>query len=545
MSNSIEQKKTTHKDEVLEWIKNSNPSNTSTKIILAQKRFLKDADSKIYYVDWELFDKVNGFFKLFKHFTGKHNNQVFTLTTWQKFLLINVFCIKNRKTKLRKYQQVYCQVSRKNGKSALISIIALYGLLADNEANAQIVVAANTKPQADIVFKMSNTYLRQVTKKGKTYRTSKIQVGNNEMFVVSSDASLQDGLNPSIGIIDEYHEAKNNDMFQVLRSGQGTRQQPLIIVITTAGFNKNSACYAMRNYSLEILQGEKEDDIFFPLIFELNENDDPYEEQNWLKSNPNLDVTVSRKYITDQLIQAKQDITQTSSILTKNLNLWQDKKDIWIPEQFIKDSFISENEWYEKLAQKPNIIYNGVDLADVSDLNANAFMFHLGGIFYFNIKYYLPEQFINLQQNMSIYKNLAENGMLTFTKGSVIDFTAILNDVVKMREYGRLGCLFYDPYNAKTFIDMCKRQRVNCEPFSQTIASFNTPTKEFQMQILSNNTRFVKNDLTMRCFNDVMILKDHNSNEKPGKEDYYNQKIDGVIASIQALAAYMLDPKRR
>lgn len=535
----------THKEEILSWIKKSTPANTSTKIILAQKRFLADMKSKKYFVDWDLFDRLNDFFELFKHYTGAHDGVVFTLSTWQKFLLVNIFCVKNKKTGERKYRQVYCQIARKNGKSALISIIALWGLLMDGEANSQVVIAANTKSQADIVFKMANTYLRQVTKKGKTYRTSKIQVENNELFIVSSDASRQDGLNPSIGIIDEYHEAKNNDMHQVLKSGQGTRKQPLLIVITTAGFNKNSACYAMRNYSIEVLNNDKKDDIFFPLIFELNDGDSPYYEGNWIKSNPNLDITVNRDFLTDQLLQAKQDLSQTSSILTKNLNLWQDKKNIWIPGEYITGSFITESDWFDKLSERPNIVYIGTDLADVSDLNANALMFCADETFYFNIKYYLPEQFANYQQNMSLYKGLAENGMLTFTGGSVVDFNVMLNDIINVRRLGRIGYLFYDPYNAKTFIDKCKSQKINCEPFSQSIASFNTPTKELQMSILSGKVRFVENDLTLKCFNDVTILSDHNSNEKPGKEDHHNQKIDGVIASVQSLAAWLLDPKRR
>lgn len=532
-------------DEIMQWINNSTSDNTSDKIILAQKRFLKDCESEKYSVDWDLFDKVNDFFELFHHFTGKHCNVKFTLTTWQKFFLLNVFCIKDRNTEFRKYQQVYCEVSRKNGKSSLIAVMSLWSLLMDGEANSQVVISANTKSQADIVFKMANTYLRQITKKGKTYRTSQIKIEDNELFIVSSDASRQDGLNPSVGIIDEYHEAKNSDMFQVLKSGQGTRSNPLLIVITTAGFNKNSACYAMRNYAIEILNGEKEDDIFFPLIFELNDNDDPFDESNWIKSNPNLDITVSRKYLTEQLRQAEQDRSQTSSILTKNLNLWQDQKNIWINLQEIKNSFIPEEEWSNKLKDNKPIVYMGVDLSKNSDLNAVAFMFCMDDIFYFNIKYYLPETFRNYQQNMSLYKGLAENNMLILTPGKVVDYDILINDIIYIRDYSRLAYLFYDSYNAKEFINKCNIQKIKCEPFSQSTASFNSPTKELERSILLDKVKFVENDLTLKCFNDVKILTDSNGNEKPGKEDHYNQKIDGVIASIQALAAWMLDPKRK
>jgi phage terminase large subunit-like protein len=534
----------TNQVEIEKWIKNSKLSNTSNYILLAQQRFLNDSKSKKYVVDWELLDRMTNFFELFHHYTGKFNNEKFILSTWQKFFLVNVFCIKDVKTKKRKYQQVYCQIARKNGKSSFISILALWSLLADGEANAQVVVSANTCPQADIVFKMANTYLRQITKKGKTYRTSKIQIEDNELFIVSSDASVQDGLNPSTFIIDEYHAAKNNDMVNVLKTGQGGRAQPLMIILTTAGLFKG-ICYSFRNYCIEVLTDQKNDEILFPLIFELNPDDDPYEEKNWIKANPNLNITVSSSFIENQLIQAKQDITQTSNILTKVLNIWQDNVTTWIPEEFIKNSFITESQWMEKLKEKPNQLYLGCDLAAVSDLNAISYMFYLNGIFYFNIKYYLPQNFNNYQQNISLYSNLAANNMLTFTSGNVIDFNVIVNDIIKMCEYGRIVYLFYDPYNARTFIDLCKAVKIHCEPFSQTIGSFNVPTKELQRQLLSGNIRFVENELIIRNFRDVTIMQDHNQNEKPSKKDYLNQKIDGVIASIEAMAAWILDPKRK
>jgi len=875
-------KTTNNQQEIINWIDSSTNKNTSSYIILAQQRFIKDCQNDKYFIDWQLMDKIVNFFGEFKHYTGKFNGQPFILSTWQKFLLLNIFCVKVKNTGLRKYQQIYCQISRKNGKdqdintkiptpcgwttignikigdkvfnrygdivdvidvtdiqlnknyivefedgekttcgedhlwfvknrykdniqvkktkellnvfrirkdkkgteytwrvpmnesidlpyknlsldpyllglwladgdknnprfiinnddsnflipyffktldkndsycftaaitdkrdrkkfwfenklielnlignkhipedylrasfnqrlillqgfmdgdgyidkrgqcefvqknnlvtdgicellsslgikynrrkkiptingvpcdevnrvtfftdktkpcflkcerkynrlkdklnkrmlyksiisitptetiptkcisvtgdnsylfgkhftvthnSSLVAVMALWGLLADNEPNSQIVVAANTMTQADIVFKMANTYLRQRTKKGKTYRTSQIMLDNNELFIVSSDASKQDGLNPSIFILDEYHEAKNNDMFQVLRSGQGARSQPLGIIITTAGFNKASACYSMRNYSIEVLNGEKQDDILFPLIFELDKGDDPYNEKTkWIKSNPNLNITVSSEYIENQLIQAKQDVNSTAAILTKTLNIWQDSKYTWIPESYIKDTIITESEWFEKLQSKKNYLYCGCDLSDVSDLSAVSYMFYLDKKYYFNIKYYLPENFTNYQQNMMYYRSLAVNGQLTLTPGNTLNENQIISEILEMNKLGRIVNFLYDPYNAKFFIEKLKSARIPNEPFSQTVASFNSPTKHFQKEILSGNVHFVENELTFKGFNDVVIRKDYNSNEKPEKQDDYNSKIDGIIASIQAIGAWILDDKKR
>jgi phage terminase large subunit-like protein len=537
---------TINQAEILNWIKESNLSNTSEYILLAQQRFINDSKNKKYIVDWELLDKMMNFFGLFHHYTGKFNGEKFIPSTWQKFFLINVFCIKNTKTKKRKYQQIYCQISRKNGKSSFLSVLALWSLLADGEPNSQVIIAANSTEQANILFGMANTYLRQITKKGKTYRTSKITIEDNELFVVSSDATLQDGRNASAFFIDEFHESPNNEMFNVLKTGQGSRLQPLSFIITTAGLRKNSACYNFRNYCIEVLTGKKNDDILFPMIFELNPNDDPYDERNWIKSNPNINLTVSSEFIESQLLQAKQDITQTANILTKVLNIWQDANVTWIPDEFIQNSLITEQEWFEKLEEKKdNQLYLGCDLALISDENTISYLFYLDGIFYFNVKYYLPQNFTNYHQNISLYNNLAANGMIKFCPGAVIDYGMIANDIVEMRKFGRIVVMFYDPYNARTFIDTCKILKINTEPFSQTIGSFSIPCKEFQRQILQGNVRLVNNELLIRNFRDVTIMRDHNGNEKPSKTDYYNQKIDGVISSIEALGAWILDPKRK
>ena len=435
-------------------------------------------------------------------------------------------------------------MSRKNGKTALVSIVLLYCLIADNEPNAQVICSAPTMKQADIVFKMSNTYLRQITKKGKTYRTSQIKLDDNELFIISGDATTNDGWNCSAFVCDE-SAAFNNDVWGVLRSSQGSRLQPIAISISTASGDKKSLAYQQREYGIKILQNEIINDIYCPLIWELDQGDDPYDENNWIKSNPSLNVTVSSVYIENQLITAKQDVTQTAAILTKTLNIWQNSKFQWIHDQIIKDCLISENEWFDKLKSKLNQLYLGVDLSSVSDLSALAMMYYLDKQYYFNVKYYLPENFTNYQQNMMYYRSLAANNHISLTIGNVVDYNYIINDILSMRDNARIINLFYDSYNSPMFIQLCKAAKIPTEPFSQTIGSYNRPTKHLQREILSGNVKFVDNPLIINNFNDVIIKKDLNSNEKPFKEDHLNHHIDGVIASIIALAAWMLDDKKR
>lgn len=227
------------------------------------------------------------------------------------------------------------------------------------------------------------------------------------MKVLAADSTKLDGPNPSTFILDEYHAAKSNSLKAVLESGQGTRDNPLEIIITTAGFDKLGPCYELRTTATEILNGLKEDDSFFMAIYSLDENDDWKDEANWIKSNPNMDVTVKSSYLRKEVRKAMNTPSDEVNVKTKNLNMWCDSSDVWIPDDYILacsrkvdlDDFTTKDDCFA-----------GIDLSSTSDLTCVSFMIPKDGKFYFKTLYYLPEEALETKKNKEQYSEWVRLG---------------------------------------------------------------------------------------------------------------------------------------
>lgn len=219
---------------------------------------------------------------------------------------------------------------------------------------------------------------------------------------MAADSTKLDGPNPSTFVLDEYHAAKNNSLKAVLESGQGTRDNPLEVIITTAGFDKLGPCYELRTTGTEILKELKEDDSFFIAIYSLDEADDWKDENVWVKANPNLGITVKPAYLHKEIRKAINTPSDEVNVKTKNLNVWCDSEMVWIPDHYVLDA--SEDVRFEDFYKKD--CWMGIDLSSTSDLTCAAFMFPESDKYYFKVKYYLPE--VALRKNDS--KNCMESG---------------------------------------------------------------------------------------------------------------------------------------
>lgn len=159
-----------------------------------------------------------------------------------------------------------------------MAALSLYMLIADGEASPEIACLANSRDQANILFSYITNFAKSLDPRGNSidiYRNYiQFSTNNGKCKVFSADASKLDGLNVSLGIIDEYHQAKDRKLYDVIKSSMAMRVQPLMVVITTAGFNLESPCYDMYSLSVEVLNEIKQDDSFFPFIFSLDADDD-------------------------------------------------------------------------------------------------------------------------------------------------------------------------------------------------------------------------------------------------------------------------------
>jgi phage terminase large subunit-like protein len=314
----------------------------------------------------------------------------------------------------------------------------------------------------------------------------------------------------------------------------GMRENPHSMVITTAGFDQTLPCYTMRNDGIQILNNIIEHERLFVAIYELDEKDDWKDINNAYKSSPNLGVTVNKEWLQEQIETALARPSEEVNVRTKNLNQWLSTASAWIPSNFL-DS-INTREWIDTAEE--DIVHAGVDLGSVSDLTSVAFLRKIDDIIYIETRYYLPRLFKESENRMK-YIQWNQHGYLTFTEGNTTDYNYITNDI---KSYGgRIWQICYDPYNATQWaLDISQYFRL--QSYSQSLASFSRPTKEMERLVLSGKVVFKYNPIDRFCFENVLLKSDWNANIKPVKDNNSIKKIDGVIASIMALASLLLTP---
>lgn len=478
--------------------------------------------------------QVVDFISQLKHFTGAYSGKHFKLQPWQFFIIANIYGFYWAGTNQRRFQTAYIEVARKNGKTALSAALSLYHLMADGEDAAQVLLAANSKEQAHIDYDMTDKFCKGFDPRGDYLRRYRADIlfdkTNSRLKVLAADSDKLDGYNCSFGLIDEYHSAPDSRVRDVIRSSQAMRINPLLLTITTAGFDKTLPCYDLRTVCTEVIAGLKEDDSLFSIIFTLDDGDDWADPVMWGKSNPNLGITVNEAFIQRQVLQAKNNPSDETGIKTKNLNMWCDSFQTWIPDEYIIKST-------RKLTFKDfrsEEAYIGVDLSSTQDFTAVSYLFFKEGKKQFIIKYYLPAESLKTRADKELYKEWARSGALTVTPGNVTDYDYITKDIIEMSKTCSIFKIYYDKYNATQWAIDATEIGLPIEPYSQTIGNFNAPTRELERAILSGDCVFDDNPITRFCFRNVELKSDHNGNVKPNK-GVAAKKIDGVIAAIQSM----------
>lgn len=510
-------------------------------IKLACNRYLSDLKRDDLTFREDIVDRAIQFIGTLKHFTSKASGKPFILEPWQQFIVANIIGWYWVESGDRRYTSSYIEVSRKNGKTALAAALCMYFLIADGEDGAEVDLAANSKEQAKIAFEFCSNFARQLDPKAaylKAYRDSiQFNVNNSKLKVFAADDSKLDGFNASFGLVDEYHSAKNSRVRDVIKSSMGMRQNPHLCTITTAGFDKTLPCYKLRTTAIEILNGLKVDDSLFVAIYSLDEGDDWTDNKNWIKCTPNLDVTVTSRYIREQVQSAINNPSEEVGVKTKTLNLWCDSAAVWLPEQYIV-----------KCSQRINLdefndaeCYVGVDLAATSDLTAVSYLVVKDDKYYFKTDYYLPESALTEKADRELYKLWKRQGLLKITEGNVTDYDYITNDLVKASEHLNLRAVGYDKFNATQWAISATQLGLPLEEYPQTLGNFNKPTREMERLILSGQAVIDSNEINRWCFKNVTLKADHNGNVKPNK-GVKAKKIDGAIAMIQALGMYLNVP---
>ena len=465
---------------------------------LACQRFVDFLNKEEYYFDKEDYLRKVRITESLKHFKGDFNGKNFLLEPFQKFVFAAVYGIKKKRDGKRVTRTVILSMSRKSGKSSLVSAMAINALF--EEASAQCIVAANSASQAGILFKMAQKYLKSLDPKNKYFRQYRDRIifdkTSSEIRVVSADASRLDGLDCSFFVQDETAAAPSSEVWDVLEQSAGSRAQPLAVSCTTRGFNLSGFYKELEDSAIEVLKGVKEDDSLFTLIYTLDEGDDYEDPKVWKKCQPNLGVSVFPEFMEQQITKGKNTPTQQYSIMTKVFNCWQSSSENWIQMDYIWKSMQKVD-----ITQYQNeFCYVSFDLASVNDLTCLGWMLPYGDKFYMKFKYYLPNDSIKGNPNEERLKRWAKEGYLTITEGNVTDYDYVINDIDKIQSITPIMKISYDQWNSQSIAIELTGKGMPLEPYSQSLQSMNLPTKTLENMILSGKVIIDKNPVTAWCF---------------------------------------------
>jgi len=509
---------------------------------LAVKRFIADRDRSWDFVfDEKKAGKAIRFFENLNHWKGEWAGTKIRLEPHQCFYIGQLFGWVNKDTGLRRFRTSFKEVSRKNAKTTECAGKSIYHLVYDNEPGAQVYFTATKEDQARIGFKDCQEIIKATPGLRSMMKTMTKSVIYESNFIkpLGSDSNTQDGFDPSWGVIDEYHAHKTDEMLNVLESGMGARRQPMIDVITTAGFHKDYPCYAaLRKTGIEILKGIKQDESYLVIIYELDEKDDWHDQTTWIKSNPNLNVSVKLEYLQNRFLKAMNEGgTKEVDFRTKNLNQWTDSAETWIEDAV----FMNCADPLPDLTGRE--CYLGQDLASTEDMNSHA-LFFPGDPCYAILRYYVPRETMKKRvKDGADHLRWEQQGWLNVTPGNVTDYDFLIADAIALKDKYKIKKLGYDPWNAKQTAVKLQDLGFVVEEVRQGVGSMGEATKKLETLIRDKRLIHGGNPILRWNNSNIVIIKDSNGNIKMDK-GHSSGKIDGMVALTNAIVVWLRDNEK-
>ena len=498
-------------------------------------------------------EKVVKFAQMMPHTKGKWAGTLITLELWQCFILVVLFGWVKKSDGLRRFNEFYGEVARKNGKSILGAIIGNYMLCGDGEPGSEVYAAATTQAQAFEVFRPA--WLMVEKTPGYKNRFG-IELGGTaknpgNIYSMATGSRFEavvgkpgDGSSPHCWLNDEYHEAKTDESYDTGKTGMGSRENALMATLTTAGTNTSYPCYALRNMVIKILSGEIINERIFGIIFTLDSDDDWTDFENWKeKTNPNFNVSVFEDFLKGQHQSALQNSRKQNILKCKHLNIWSNSGSTWL----------NSVEW-EK-ASNPELdindfwgdpVFLGLDLASKIDLAACMPIFKRDDHYYMFSMLYMPEDRTK-GEDFAHYAGWAHDGYITVTPGSRIDIDCIQEDIENIARNHDLsgsenggGEVCFDQYNTAQLIPKLDNKKIECVDIPQNWQHMSEPMKEIEAALKDGRFHHDGNPVTTWAFGNVTVFEDRNGNIFPRKEGAEN-KIDPAVAAIIAMCRAMID----
>jgi len=480
------------------------------------------------------------------------------LIPWQLWIVTSLFAWK-KPSGARRFDNAWVSVAKKQGKS-LLAAVGLFGLIADGERNAEIYSVACKKEQARIIWEDAMRMSQQhpeLKEHVKKYANALVVEDNFASFKpLSSDTSSMDGLRPHFLLCDELHEWENRALWAKLVKGVVSRTQPLVFAITTAGENRESFCYTKHEIATRILTGVFDAPESFAAIFELDKGDDYRVEDNWMKANPSLGISVQLGSMRKALAETEQDPGSLNEFLRYNMNQWVshragrsipvDKWDLCRGLPMMPDATAKELTDAFLALNKDKTCFAGFDYGAVEDMTAFVVLWPRAFVpgeekpvekVVAVPMFWMPE--VGLQEKERQWNvplsQWAREGWIKLLPGDMVDPRVVSEDILALCQGLAIREIGYDRWNSQVMMSQFAEHKV-CVVTSvpQHAGELTSPCKEFKGKVWSGHFWHLNNPV-LRWQSQNLVLEEM---EKTGGvvpvKLSKKEKIDGVQAMITA-----------
>lgn len=516
----------------------------------AAQRHLRDLERSKdkaypYKYDVQSGARVCRFIETLPHIKGRwaRAKELIVLQPWQVFLVMVLFGWLKKSNGMRRFRKAYWCIPRKNGKSILAAAIGLYMMLHDHEFGAEVYSGATTEKQAWEVFGPAKLMAERTPELlahfgAECWAKILLRPRDGSKFEpLIGDPG--DGASPSCAIVDEFHEHDTPALHDTMETGMGSREQPLMLIITTAGYNIAGPCYDMHDLAIKILEGTSDEDDIFCVMFGVDKEDDWADPKSLVKANPNFNVSVDGEFLLAQQRSAMSNPIQQNKFKTKHLNVWCSVLSAWMNMQLWQqcaDEMLDEDELIEARAD----CFISFDLASKSDLCTEQKLFRriLNGKphYYLFGRYWLPENTIEeAGPNHAHYDKWVKKGLLTPTEGSTIDFEEVVATIVADCKKINPVEVVFDPFiatqTAQAIQESGAVRKDHVVEFVQQPQYFAVPMDDMFTAIKDGRFHHDGNEITTWCVANVVARRAKKGLSAPMKSKPH-LKIDGAVAAI-------------
>jgi phage terminase large subunit-like protein len=528
-------------------------------------RFLRDLDDEDteefpYIFDEEKANRFLDWMRLFKHRKGILKGQNIEPHIIQKFVFGNVYGWIHRETGYRRFDKFYWQVARKNAKSQSLSCVGSYELMALGEGASEVYCAATKTEQAKIVYNETVAMLDACPELRGKYSTAysritHLKTGSVMRVLSEEDKKTGDGLNPQCGIVDEYHAHETSEVYNIIDSGMGARSQPLLAIITTAGFELNYPCYAVE-YDLvsKVLNPDIDFDLenYFVMINELDKDDegnlvdDIKDESCWLKANPiAASYPEGRDYIRKRLKAALETPDKMRDLLTKNFNIWINQRSAGYMnmEKWKSCRFTKENP-FPDVAGK--VVFPGLDLSATLDLTSVGFDIPLGNEYFAVMQHsFIPEERFEekIKTDKFRYDLCEKQSWLSVTPGAEVDYHYVLNYLLEQFDKYKWvkGECCFDRAMATWLMHEIEKLGFTPIDVPQSYTGLSEATKDFRNKAYGKKIIHLDDPLLNFALGNAVVRKGPSDNLLLDKSKS-TQRIDPIACLITAHTRAMVAP---